>query len=1113
MLKLAGRGARRFIAGVAIVLAGLGSAADGLMPGVDEIRSRIEAIETSSTLDAWPRQRALELYRAAVANLEAWERDTASAREFARALEEAPDQTARWERKSASVSVAPLHLPEDIEVLSRDLAAEQARLAELQAELESVKEAATAESELELSEMLLEVQAALAQPQQPAAEDLASAEVMEAYEIASTARQRALRAKAEMLQQRLLSRDPRLAVMGAHRRHLTLVIDGLTERVEDLRSHVNEARQRVAGRTARRAEALVTRLDEQPEWVRELAGQNADLAAQIAEVTKKTENLTNARSALADQKAQIARYHDNLTQQLAVTGAEQSAELGRAMVRQRKRLEEMSSEPDYEDLEQQITSARLRQLDLEDQRLSESTLRPPDWANRDNIDRYQVLANTLRAERLDLLDEGVAAYRRYITEMTGIRSDAKALAAERHNYQRLLNHRLFWIPSSDAFGVGSWPAFGHEIAWIGAQAAAVNPHETLTRFVVQSPTGSVLALLALGLCFPVRKHCNKWLSRLDRDSESLASAGMWSTVREVGASMVAAAPVPLVLYALGAVLGAGTGLYQALGAGLQTGALICFAFLAFGHLCQPDGVAHRQFLWSQPTLATLRSNLPYLSIALTSMVVLLGVTEASGEAADSSGFSRLVFAAGLLAVAFLGYRIVHGQLAANPAAASMPWAVRTLTPLLVVLIPLSLLGLSLVGYHFTAQQLANRCLITVAIVTIGIVSFYVAVRAISLAEGRMASSEIRSKHLREHAYSNNRRAAETAGEGVPDALDLQEIDVNAVGLQTRSVVKMAVGAITAGFVWGLWSDMLPAFGVLDEVVLWHSGPNSDAVTLTSLLLAAFIAFLTYFGYRNLPGALEVSVLTRIKLEPGSSFAIMTISKYLIAFAGTFTVISLLGAQWAQLQWLVAALGVGLGFGLQEVVANFVSGILILFERPIRVGDTVTVGNQTGTVSRIRIRSTAITDGDRKEHIIPNKMFINEQVTNWTLRDSITRLVVKVAVAHGSDVAAVQQVLLDVAKSNPRVLGEPPPTIFFMGFGDNRLDFEIRVFTRNLLDRMPLTHELHSAIDREFKRHGIEVPSPLRDLEQLAKAQSGMKRLEPRKAGPAGELPIVKERNI
>jgi potassium efflux system protein len=186
-------------------------------------------------------------------------------------------------------------------------------------------------------------------------------------------------------------------------------------------------------------------------------------------------------------------------------------------------------------------------------------------------------------------------------------------------------------------------------------------------------------------------------------------------------------------------------------------------------------------------------------------------------------------------------------------------------------------------------------------------------------------------------------------------------------------------------------------------------------------------------------------------------------------------------QWSKLQWLVAALGVGLGFGLQEIVANFVSGIILLFERPIRVGDTVTIGGITGTVARIRIRATTLVDWDRKEQIIPNKTFVTQDLTNWTLSDSIVRLIVQVSVAYGSDIDAVHDTLLKVAEDNDRVVEDPAPAAFCVGLNDGSIDFELRVFIKDVLDYMPLSHELYAAITRALRDAGVVIPFPQQDV--------------------------------
>ena len=178
--------------------------------------------------------------------------------------------------------------------------------------------------------------------------------------------------------------------------------------------------------------------------------------------------------------------------------------------------------------------------------------------------------------------------------------------------------------------------------------------------------------------------------------------------------------------------------------------------------------------------------------------------------------------------------------------------------------------------------------------------------------------------------------------------------------------------------------------------------------------------------------------------------------------------------WDKLQWLVAALSVGLGFGLQEIFANFVSGLIILFERPVRIGDVVTIGQLSGTVSRIQIRATTITDFDRKEIIVPNKTFVTGQLLNWSLSDTVTRVTVKVGVAYGSDLELTRTLLRQIADDNARVLKDPEPLVLFLSFGASTLDHELRIHVRELGDRNLATDEINRRIDELFKEHGIEI---------------------------------------
>jgi potassium efflux system protein len=233
--------------------------------------------------------------------------------------------------------------------------------------------------------------------------------------------------------------------------------------------------------------------------------------------------------------------------------------------------------------------------------------------------------------------------------------------------------------------------------------------------------------------------------------------------------------------------------------------------------------------------------------------------------------------------------------------------------------------------------------------------------------------------------------------------------------------------------------------------------------------------------RNFSGIMELFVFRRFTIETGSRYAINQLSKYVLFSIGFIVVANELGGSWSQVQWLVAALSVGLGFGLQEIFANMVSGIILLFERPIRVGDTVTVGDITGKVSRIQMRATTLMDWDQKELIVPNKTFITHQLVNWTLSDSTTRVGINVGIAYQSDIELAHKIMLNTVRSTPLVLDNPEPCVLFMNFGDNSLNFTIYVYVSELGHRLQVTHDLHQRLLTTLREHNIEIPLPQRDV--------------------------------
>ena len=248
-----------------------------------------------------------------------------------------------------------------------------------------------------------------------------------------------------------------------------------------------------------------------------------------------------------------------------------------------------------------------------------------------------------------------------------------------------------------------------------------------------------------------------------------------------------------------------------------------------------------------------------------------------------------------------------------------------------------------------------------------------------------------------------------------------------------------------------------------------------AILMFALLLAVSSWFRTSLENRWLVGS---------RMERGSREALVTISGYLGMAIAILVALSVAGFQFTNLAIIAGALSVGIGFGLQNIVNNFVSGLILLFERPVKTGDWIMVGSTEGYVKRISIRSTLIQTFDRADVIVPNSELISGQVTNWMLYDPRGRVKVPVGVAYGCDTGLVKEILLKIAEEHPKVITDgsmTEPKVLFMGFGDSSLNFELRAFIQNIDERLQVVSDINFAIDAAFREHGIEIPFPQRDL--------------------------------
>jgi small-conductance mechanosensitive channel len=255
-------------------------------------------------------------------------------------------------------------------------------------------------------------------------------------------------------------------------------------------------------------------------------------------------------------------------------------------------------------------------------------------------------------------------------------------------------------------------------------------------------------------------------------------------------------------------------------------------------------------------------------------------------------------------------------------------------------------------------------------------------------------------------------------------------------------------------------------------------------SVSLLVLIQFVLLITavFVIARLIRRVLRDRLLARTHLDLGLQHAIARITGYAVIVIGTMIGLQTLGFELTSLTVLAGALGVGLGFGLRNIIENFVSGLIILGERPIQLGHRIEVGDDVGTVVQIGARSTSVLTNDNVRIIIPNSELITGRVVNWSHADNQVRLRIPVGVSYSSDVQLVQKLLLEVAAENENILKNPAPAVIFAEFGENSLNFELRVWTKELLDRPGrLTSQLNFSIWEKFREHNIKIPYPQRDL--------------------------------
>lgn len=814
---------------------------------------------------------------------------------------------------------------------------------------------------------------------------------------------------------------------------------------------------------------------------------NVKLSDYLLKSTDRLNEVTQQNLSTKQQLDSLTQADQALDEQIDVLKG--SLLLSKILYKQKQALPHLKVDRNLAD---QIADIRLYQFEINQQREQMSSpsiyvdkllAAQPEEEATPQLRKALLEVVITRSDLLERLNRELSAL---LNESITLQLNQKQLLSTAQSLRTTLEEQMFWIPSNKPL---DWEWLSHVPERLADQVANLpwgSGLKELTDGLAQRPLLFLPLLLVIGALLWRRKYLYQRLGKVHQDIGHFRRDSQWHTPQAILINILLALPVALAL-ALGsyALQIDARGQNANLGAALWQIAQAWLVFYTAYRILAPGGVAEIHFRWHKPQVEFLRGWVRRLGTVVLALVGVVAVAEhqPSALADDVLGIGVVLTCYALMAW------LLSRLLLSSPAHRDTSLFRRAVGVAFTAL-PIALFVAVCFGYYYTALKLTDRLIYTLYLLLFWLVIEAAFVRGLSVAARRLAYQRALSKR-------------QAAKEGLDGEVIVEEptLDIEQVNQQSLRLIRLALlGGFIAGLYW-VWSDLISVFAYLNNFTLYEytSGTGAAAsmvpISLGDLLGALVIVGITFALAGNLPGLLEVLVLSRLNLAQGSAYATTTLLSYTIVGVGIVSTLSTLGVSWDKLQWLVAALSVGLGFGMQEIFANFISGIMILFERPVRIGDTITIGNLSGTVSKIRIRATTITDFDRKDIIVPNKTFITGQLINWSLTDTVTRVTLKLGIDYGSDLDLVRDLLLKGAHENPRVLKDPEPIVYFLNFGESSLDHELRMHVRDLGDRNPTLDEINRYINREFKAHNIKIS--VRQVEVfLMDMQGGKQQLIP-----------------
>lgn len=888
-----------------------------------------------------------------------------------------------------------------------------------------------------------------------------------------------------------------LAKMRAnqHQQQLLALDSGL----QQLRNQLNTLRQNEAQHVLEQTQALVENSENFPPEINQQLAINRELSNLLNQQAHHMALEATQQQLVANQTQAVHQALSTLNEQAQWLGA--SPLLGEAL---RARIAQLPDSPPSRQIENQMAELRLQRLQYEEQLNPLENQTPKPSAYTTLTKEQQLILLKQQGIQKDLLNSLLSGSDSLILELTKLKVATTQLQTALSEVKDATHRYLFWTADINPVTL-QYP---------------IQVVKDLSRFLSLDTFGQICKALALLITskesiLPViaalllvvasvgsRKHYHAFQAKAAQRVGKVTLDRFTLTLRCVVWSIFVALPLPVLWAALGYGLQQAWSLPTAVafGDGITAALPMLSIFMICAAFAHPNGLFIVHFRW-KPIIVAQVMRYYSLSVGLiVPLIMAFNTLERIDDRQFSSTLARLCFILICISLTIVtkalrrsGLPLYFDRQGSNDNMLNhLLWDI-------MMIIPAAAAVASCLGYLATSEALLARAEASVAIWFILLIIYHIIRRWMLIQRRRIEFDRARQK--RAEMLAN--RARLSVDDDSPTNSDNSEIiedpviDLDTISAQSLRLVRSLLALIALLLLIILWSELNSAFAFLENIQLWDVSATiqgietTEIITLGQVLIAILVLIVTLQLVRNMPALLELALLQHLSLSPGTGYAITTLTKYSLMIIGMIVGLSMLGIGWAKVQWMVTALGVGLGFGLQQIFANFVSGLILLFEKPIRIGDTVTIRDLTGTVSRINTRATTIIDWDRKEIIVPNQAFVNEQFVNWSLSDPVTRVVLNIPAPADVNSAFVTTQLLDAAARCQYVLKTPPAEAFLVELQQGIQLFELRLFAAEMGHRMPLRHEIHQLILDNFAQYNIELPYPPVQIriDQIGKAKS------------------------